>query len=291
MTWISVSESEIGAVHIIRAVHRLRISIGSFTAKRLRTEAGIPATTSTWTIRRVLNRHGYRYLQSRRKAMLTRKDAYKGLKFARRMKRLSPSFWKSCISFYFDGTSFVHKTNSYDEAQAVKSLPWRTRNDRLALYCTSKGKKAGVQGKVVQFFVAIAYKKGVICCDKYTQRLNGEFFASYIRNRFPSHFQASTNPRAMRFLQDGDPSQNSTKAQRALQDVGALLFRIPARSPDLNPIENIFNIVSAKLERDALLKQIKHKTFEQFFDRVEKTLCNIDPKLIDRTIELMNKRI
>ena len=271
--------------NIICAVHCLIISIGSFTAKRLRTEAGIPATTSMWTICRVLNRYGYRHLQSRRKAMLRRKDACKGLMFC------SPSFWKRCISFYFDGTSFVHKTNSYDEAQAVKSLPWRTRNEGLALFCTSKGKKAGVQEKVVQFFVAIAHKKGVICCDKYTQRLNGVFFAFYIRKRFPSHFQASANPRAMRFLQDGDPSQNSTKAQRALQDVGALLFRIPARSPDLNPIENIFNIVSAKLERDALRKQIKHKTFDQFFDRVEKTLCNIDPKLIDRTTESMNKRI
>ena len=108
------------------------------------------------------------------------------------------------------------------------------------------------------FFVAIAYKKGVICCDKYTQRLNGEFFASYIHNRFPSHFQAIANPGAMRFLQDGDPSQKKPKTQRALQDVGALLFKIPARSPDLNPIENIFNIVSAKLERDALRKQIKN---------------------------------
>ena len=205
--------------------------------------------------------------------MLTRKDAYKRLKFVRQMKRLSPSFWKRCISFFFDRTSFVHKTNPYDQARAVKSLAWRTRNEGLALYCTSKG------------------KTGVICCDKYTQRLNGEFFASYIRNRFPSHFQASANPRAMRFLQDGDPSQNSTKAQRALQDVGALLFRIPARSPDLNPIENIFTIVTAKLERDALRKQITHETFEQFSDRVEKTLCNIDPKLIDRTIESMNKTI
>ena len=277
--------------NIIRAMHRVRISIGSFTAKRLRTETGIPAITSMWTIRRVLNRHRNRYLQSRKKAMLTRGDAFKRSKFARRMKRLLSSFWKRCISLYFDGTSFVHKTCPYDQARAVKSLAWRTRNEGLALYCTSKGKKAGVEGKVVHFFVAIAYKKGVICCDKYTQRLNGEFFASYIRNRFPSHFQASANPRAMRFLQDGDPSQNSTKVQRALQDVGALLFRIPARSPDLNPIENIFNIVSAKLERDVLLKQIKHKTFEQFFDRVEKTLCNIDPKLIDRTTELMNKRI
>ena len=77
-------------------------------------------------------------------------------------------------------------------------------------------------------------------------RLNGEFFASYIRNRFPWHFQTSANPRAMRFLQDGHPSQNSTKAQRALQDVGALLFRIP--------IENISNIVSPKLEQDTLRK-------------------------------------
>ena len=70
-----------------------------------------------------------------------------------------------------------------------------------------------------------------------------------------------------------------------------LLFRIPARSPDLNPIENIFNIVSAKLERDALRKQITHETFEQFSDRVEKTLCNIDPKLIDRTNDSMKKTI
>ena len=75
----------------ICAGHHLRISIGSFTAKRLRTEAGVPATTSMWTTRRVLNWHGYWYLQSCRKDMLTRKDAYKRLKFARRMKRLSSS--------------------------------------------------------------------------------------------------------------------------------------------------------------------------------------------------------
>ena len=34
----------------IHAVHRLRVFIGSFTLKRHRTEAGIPATTSMWTI-------------------------------------------------------------------------------------------------------------------------------------------------------------------------------------------------------------------------------------------------
>ena len=53
----------------------------------------------------------------------------------------------------------------------------------------------------------------------------------------------------------------------------------------------IFNIASAKLERDALQKQVTRETFKQFSRRVGKTLRNINPKIIDHTIESMNKRI
>ena len=42
--------------NIIRPVHYLRIFIGSFTAKRLKTETDILATISVWTNPRVLNR-------------------------------------------------------------------------------------------------------------------------------------------------------------------------------------------------------------------------------------------
>ena len=70
-----------------------------------------------------------------------------------------------------------------------------------------------------------------------------------------------------------------------------VLFRSQARSLDRNPIENIFNIVSAKLERDALRKQILHETFKEYSRRVEKTFRNINPEIIDHTIGSMNKRI
>ena len=76
--------------------------------------------------------------------MLTSKDAYKRVKFARQMKHLSPYFWKRYISFDFDGTSFVHKTNPYDQERAVKSGEWRRQSEGLALHFISKGKKAGV---------------------------------------------------------------------------------------------------------------------------------------------------
>jgi transposase len=49
------------------------------------------------------------------------------------------------------------------------------------------------------------------------------------------------------FLQDGDPSQNSRIAMKALESVKAKLFAIPPRSPVLNPIENVFHLANSAL--------------------------------------------
>ena len=42
------------------------------------------------------------------------------------------------------------------------------------------------------------------------------------------------------FLQDGDPSQNSKLSKQALKSIGTTKFDIAPRSPDLNPIENVY---------------------------------------------------
>ena len=65
-------------------------------------------------------------------------------------------------------------------------------------------------------------------------------------------FKKSANPRDKLFLQDNDPSQNSVKARFDWDEVGPRKFTIPARSLDLNPIENIFHIVKRRLRQDAL---------------------------------------
>ena len=51
---------------------------------------------------------------------------------------------------------------------------------------------------------------------------------------------------------DNDPSQTSKVALLALRAIECNLHRIPPRSPDLNPIENIFHIVKKQLEDEAL---------------------------------------
>jgi len=53
-------------------------------------------------------------------------------------------------------------------------------------------------------------------------------------------------------VQDGDPSQNAASVQKELRKIKAKVFSIPPRSPDLNPMENLFHLVRKQLNRDAI---------------------------------------
>ena len=85
-------------------------------------------------------------------------------------------------------------------------------------------------------------------------------------------FKKCHNPKEKLFLQDGDPSQNRCKARSAWDKIEARKISIPARIPDLNPIENIFHIVKKKFHQDALEMKIVRKDFEEFSARVKKIL-------------------
>ena len=88
-----------------------------------------------------------------------------------------------------------------------------------------------------------------------------------------------------------DPSQTSKVALSALENIEAELHKIPPRSPDLNPIENIFHVVKSMLRREAIARNIVSETFEEFQTRVLLALDSVPVDLIDRAIESMPKCI
>ena len=109
--------------NLVRELQKLRATVGLFSAARLRKAAGIPPEVSFWTFRRALKRHWYSSLHSRNKGLLTARDLKRRYQFACKIKRLLPSnFWEHGVSFYFDTTSFVHKTNPFDQARATKTM-------------------------------------------------------------------------------------------------------------------------------------------------------------------------
>ena len=90
---------------------------------------------------------------------------------------------------------------------------------------------------------------------------------------------------------DGCPRQNSKIAMHAIEKVGGLVFKIPPRSPDLNPIENFFHSLIVRLNNDAIKKQITRENYIELSIRVKETMLNFSPKEIDKIIDSMDKRI
>uniref|UniRef100_A0A7M5UT04 Transposase Tc1-like domain-containing protein n=1 Tax=Clytia hemisphaerica TaxID=252671 RepID=A0A7M5UT04_9CNID len=72
---------------IVRAVNTLRRTEGAnFTSGRIKVIAGV-TRLSNRTLNRILNQGGYRYLQGRRKGLLTLADLKKRLKFCKAIRR------------------------------------------------------------------------------------------------------------------------------------------------------------------------------------------------------------
>ena len=86
----------------------------------------------------------------------------------------------------------------------------------------------------------ISHDRGTVICEQYFGSITGDKFAAIVTHSFPKAFQSSKNPKGKLFLMDGCPRQNPAKALRAILKIGAGYLKIPAQSPDLNPIENFF---------------------------------------------------
>ena len=71
----------------------------------------------------------------------------------------------------------------------------------------------------------------------------------------------------------------------------AQMAAMKARSPDLNPIENLFNTAKRKLRRQALDEKIERETFEEFSQRVKEMLLNFPANDIDKIIDSMENAL
>ena len=183
----------------------------------------------------------------------------------------------------------AHKCNPSEQAKAPRARIWRKANEGLKRGCTAKASKTGTGARVVKVMVAISYHKGVIICEDY-EKMCGNYFSDFISRNFEFMFK-KTDEKSRMWLQDGDPSQNSAKSRRAMKVAKSELLLIPPRSPDLNPIENIFHKVRAKLDEEALNNNITKENFDQFKTRLFRTINSVPIEYIDKIIESMNKRI
>ena len=139
--------------------------------------------------------------------------------------------------------------------------------------------------------VAVSRSKGIVNCCQYEGRITGEKFVKFIEEQFPDMFSKGSNRKGKLFLQDVDASQNRKISREAMEKVGWRLFKIPARSPDLNPIEIIFYLIDKKLREDAVSRNLTKETFRRFSKRIIHTVLAFPTDVIDKSIESMPRCI
>lgn len=276
--------------NIKKAIYQLREEVGMFNSRRVACEAAVEQKVCNRTVRRAMKKHGFKWANARRKGQLSMEDEKARLRWARSKVRdgVTQEFWNHEVSLYMDAVGFVFKTNPYDQARAPKGKVWRLASEGLARNCTAKLNKAGTVQ--VKFMVGISYDRGVVLCESYKD-LNGVKFSKMMDACLPQAFNLSINPYSRLYLQDGCPIQNSAIAQEILGFLNAKLVSIPARSPDLNPIENLFHLVGREVERDSIARKLTSQTIEEFEERVRNIIVNFDTQTINRCIGNMDRRI
>ena len=71
----------------------------------------------------------------------------------------------------------------------------------------------------------------------------------------------------------------------------AAFLRSPSRSPDLNPIENLFHVAGQRLRIQSLKQKFQYECYEAFCQRIRKTLLSFPVGIIDRRFTSMHKRL
>ena len=93
---------------LIRSLRHHREQGIQVTSKRLQVESGL-THVSNRTIRRKLNDHGYKFLQARRKGLMSRKDHKRRLQFAKNVLKNynNDTPWKEQLSFYLEAPTWL----------------------------------------------------------------------------------------------------------------------------------------------------------------------------------------
>lgn len=269
----------------VLSAHEARLIVRSITSGKIDTapqarkvlQDSTNKTVSASTIRRSLKQTGMKSKVKTKKPLLTKKQERRRLQWAESHAEWTEDDWKRVI--WSDET----KINRY--GSDGRQWTWAMEGEQLSSRLIKKTVKYG--GGSVMVWGCMSWN-GVGRLEKVEGKMNADQYVRILdKNLQPSIRELGMRRTKPIFQQDNDPKHTSKKAQNWFQNSGIEVMEWPAQSPDLNPIEHLWQHVKRKLAE----YETTPTSVDQLWTRVQEVWDRIEPEECQRLIRSMPRRI
>jgi len=252
-----------------------RASASAIQARLPASERGKP---STRTIRRRLFDAGLKSYRPARKPKLSAKNIKDRIAFCKKYQAWTSEQWERVM--FSDESTF---TQFYSFCRHVRRPSGERHNPKYVIPTVKQAPKVMVWGAV-----SGAGRAGLWIMPKNTT-INGQVYLNVLKEKLPIFIQIQN---ITHFQQDGAPCHGTVAVRNWLKaERISLLEPWPGNSPDLNIIENVWNIMKQKIaahnptsEAD-LIKWIKRVWVEEITVDFCKKLCKSMPGHIETVLK------
>ena len=125
--------------------------------------------------------------------------------------------------------------------------------------------------------VSLVIFNGIMDSIFYQEKILEGSFLPFVRAVYPDHH---------RLMQDNDPKHTSRSTQQYMEEHGINWWRTPPESPDLNPIEWLWNEMKRYVET-----KVRPRNKEEFEDGIRRFWETVTPEKCNRYIDHIYKVI
>lgn len=237
---------------------------------KLRSEHG--TTVCSKTVRNRLNEKNLRGCISQKKPLVTAKNLKARLQFARGNMEKSLYFWRNTL--WSDESKFCRFGSD------GKKYVWRPQNEQHNPKYTTKTVKHG--GGNVMVWASFSWH-GVGPIVQITTKMDRFVYRDIMQNHMLP-FADDNMPLLWRFMHDNDPKHTSGLVKRWLEENKVSVLKWPAQSPDLNPIENLWNDVEAHISK------VKPKNLTVLWEEIQKSWYAISKERCRTLVDSLPRR-
>lgn len=261
--------------HAVKLITSGKAETAVQVSKALQTITNKPVTAQT--VHRHLRSTGMKAVVKKKKPHLSQKHRRERMDFAIRHKDWTLDDWKRVV--WSDETKINHLGSD------GRKWAWKRAGEGLSDRLVEGTVKFG-GGSVMVWGCMLWDGPGYAC--KIDGRMDGDLFIQILDDELQetlTHY--GKTPQDIIFQQDNDPKHTCKKAHEWFKNHGFTLLQWPAQSPDLNPIEHLWEHIKRRLGE----YETPPGGMLELWERVEAEWDNIPAEVCQNLIESMPRRI